>query len=164
MSPVQWKIQQLMAQITKFAAAWTFPQLLEQPGWTQGAPMNLIKPDKNPQKKQLMGSFARSPPVINFVHWRSGAGEQLGQGRADGISSLPFSSSHWSPCTAPALKFPGPEQLRALLKRFGGKGLGVLHPCRMQELKKSQMNSTEIPFFQLNSSEQGGDLQPSECI
>lgn len=37
-----------------------------------------------------MGSFASSPPVINFVHWRSGAGEQLRQGRADGISSLPF--------------------------------------------------------------------------
>lgn len=106
MSPVQWKIQRLMAQITKFAAAWTFPQLLEQPGWTQGAPMNLIKPDKNPQKKQLMGSFARSPPVINFMHWRSGAGEQLGQGRADGnlltpIFQLSLESLHSSSTEIP---------------------------------------------------------------
>lgn len=31
--------------------------------------------------------------------------------------------------------------------------------------KKAQMNNgTEIPFFQLSSSEQGGGWQPSHCI
>lgn len=41
---------------------------------------------------------------------------------ADGISSLPFSWSLWR---APAPKFPGTEQLLALLSCFGGWGASV---------------------------------------
>lgn len=84
-----------------------------------------------------MGSFACSPPVINFVHWRSGAGEQLGQGRADGISSLPFSSSHWSPCTAPALKFPAQGSAEVLWREGFGSFASLQENLWMQELRSS---------------------------